>query len=204
MIKLKYRTGLKDMPSYDVVERDWNIKVNANESNMNLPPMIEERLMGRLSTVAFNRYPNEQVETLAEQIADNFRLAKENILIANGSSEILEKLFFAFGGRGRKIVYPQPSFSMYKIYAKFSASTGVPVDLNDDYTFNASNFVDAVKENKASLAVICSPNNPTGTKIPMADIEYVAKNIDCALVIDEAYVEFDGESAMRFLKIIHI
>lgn len=129
MIKLKYRTGLKDMPSYDVVERDWNIKVNANESNMNLPPMIEERLMGRLSTVAFNRYPNEQVETLAEQIADNFRLAKENILIANGSSEILEKLFFAFGGRGRKIVYPQPSFSMYKIYAKFSASTGVPVDL---------------------------------------------------------------------------
>ena len=74
------------------------------------------------------------------------------------------------------------------------------MDLNDDYTFNASDFVNAVKENKASLAVICSPNNPTGTKIPMADIEYVAKNIDCALVIDEAYVEFDGESAMRFLK----
>ena len=110
------------------------------------------------------------------------------------------KNYSCFGGRGRKIVYPQPSFSMYKIYAKFSASIGVPVDLNDDYTFNASDFVNAVKENKASLAVICSPNNPTGTKIPMADIEYVAKNIDCALVIDEAYVEFDGESAMRFLK----
>ena len=150
------------MPSYDVVERDWDIKVNANESNMNLPPIIEDRLMARLASVAFNRYPNEQVELLAEQIADNFRLDKENILIANGSSEILEKLFFAFGGRGRKIVYPQPSFSMYKIYAKFSASIGVPVDLNDDYTFNASDFVNAVKENKASLAVICSPNNPTG------------------------------------------
>ena len=93
MIKLKYRTGLKDMPSYDVVERDWDIKVNANESNMNLPPIIEDRLMARLASVAFNRYPNEQVELLAEQIADNFRLDKENILIANGSSEILEKLF---------------------------------------------------------------------------------------------------------------
>ena len=113
----------------------------------------------------------------------------------------MEKLFFAFGGRGRKIVYPQPSFSMYKIYAKFSASIGVPVDLNDDYTFNASDFVNAVKENKASLAVICSPNNPTGTKIPMADIEYVAKNIDCALVIDEAYVEFDGESGLASARV---
>ena len=53
LIKLKYRTGLKDMPSYDVVERDWDIKVNANESNMNLPPIIEDRLMARLASVAF-------------------------------------------------------------------------------------------------------------------------------------------------------
>lgn len=199
VIKLKYRTGLKEMPTYDVVERDWNIKVNANESNQNLPPIIEERLMGRLSTVAFNRYPNEEVELLKEQIADNFRLQKENIIIANGSSEILEKLFLAFGGRTRKIVYPRPSFSMYDIYAKLSGSTGVAVDLKDDYTFDAGAFVNTVREQKASLAVICSPNNPTGTKIPMGDIEYVAKNIECALVIDEAYVEFDGESAMRFL-----
>ena len=188
------------MPSYDVVEREWDIKVNANESNLNLPPIVEDRLMARFSSIAFNRYPNEQVELLAEQIADNFGVQRENILLGNGSSEILEKLFFAFGGRNRKIVYPQPSFSMYKIYAKFSSSIGVAVDLKDDYTFDAQSFVQAVKENKASLAVICSPNNPTGTKIPMADIEYVAKNVDCALVIDEAYVEFDGESAMRFLK----
>lgn len=200
MIKLKYRTGLKDMPSYDVVEREWDIKVNANESNLNLPPIVEDRLMARFSSIAFNRYPNEQADLLSDQIAKNFGVSRENILLGNGSSEILEKLFFAFGGRGRKIVYPQPSFSMYKIYAKFSASIGVPVDLREDYTFDAQAFVQAVKENNASLAVICSPNNPTGTKIPMADIEYVAKNVDCAFAVDEAYVEFDGESAMRFLK----
>ncbi len=200
MIKLTYRTGLKDMPTYDVVEREWNIKVNANECNMNLPPMVEDRLMARFASVAFNRYPNDQVDILAEQIAKNFNLQRKNILVANGSSEILEKLFFAFGGKGHKIVYPQPSFSMYKIYAQFSESVGVPVNLREDYTFDAKAFVQAVQENEATLAVICSPNNPTGTKIPMADIEYVAKNVNCALVIDEAYVEFDGESAMRFFK----
>ena len=89
MIKLKYRTGLKDMPSYDVVERDWDIKVNANESNMNLPPIIEDRLMARLASVAFNRYPNEQVELLAEQIADNFRLDKDCLLYTSDAADEL-------------------------------------------------------------------------------------------------------------------
>lgn len=199
-MRLKYRTGLKDMPTYDVVEREWNIKVNANESNLNLPPLVEERLMARYASIAFNRYPNDQVDMLKEQIARNFNVLPKNILVANGSSEILEKLFFAFGGSNHKIVYPQPSFSMYGIYAKAAGAIGVPVDLRDDYTFDAEAFVNAINENKAALAVICSPNNPTGTKIPMADIEYVAKYAKCALVIDEAYVEFDGQSAMRFLK----
>ena len=197
---LKYRTGLAKMPSYDVVERYWNIKVNANECNMNLPPMVEERVMGRLSRVAFNRYPNTELEDLQEQIADNFSLQKENVLIANGSSEILEKLFYCFGGRTRKIVYPQPSFSMYAIYAKAAEATGVPVDLEDDYTLDVEKFVDAVIESKASLAVVCNPNNPTGTVMSVADIEYIAQNIPCAFVVDEAYIEFHGQSAMSILN----
>ena len=85
------------------------------------------------------------------QLSREYRKQNHVELLPHTNNEILEKLFFAFGGRGRKIVYPQPSFSMYKIYAKFSASIGVPVDLNDDYTFNASDFVNAVKENKNPL-----------------------------------------------------
>ena len=198
---LKYRTGLAKMPSYDVVERDWKIKINANECNMNLPPMVEDRVMGRLSRVAFNRYPNEQLDDLREQIADNFSLQKENVLIGSGSSEIIEKLFYCFGGtRSCKIVYPQPSFSMYTIYAKAAEAVGVPVDLEEDYRLDVGKFVRAVVENKASLAVICNPNNPTGNVMSLSDIEYIAQNIDCAFLVDEAYVEFHGESAASVLK----
>ena len=197
---LNYREGLENLPAYDVTEREWQIKVNANECNMNLPPMVEDRVMGRISRVAFNRYPNEEAESLKEQIADNFLLQPENVLLGNGSSDILEKLFFAFGGKGHKIVYPQPSFSMYGIYAKYSESEGVPVSLEEDYSLDAKKFVQVVQEQKASLAVICTPNNPTGNVIPMADIEYIAESIDCVFVVDEAYVEFYGESAARLLK----
>lgn len=200
---LKYRTGLKDMPSYDVVERDWAIKVNANECNMNLPPVVEDRLMGRLSRVAFNRYPNEEYDALREQIADNHKLAIENILIGNGSSEIIEKLFYCFGGtKAKKIVYPEPSFSMYRIYAKAAQATDVPVPLEKDYTLNIEKFVNTVNDNRASLAVVCNPNNPTGTGYSVSDIEYIADHIpaNCALLIDEAYIEFYGRTSAGLLR----
>ena len=108
LTNFNYRKGLADMPSYDVVERDWDIKINANECNMNMPPLVAERVMSRLSCVAFNRYPNEEYDSLREQIARNFQLQKENVLIGSGSSEIIEKLFYCFGGSPeQKIVYPQ-------------------------------------------------------------------------------------------------
>ena len=112
---LKYRTGLADMPAYDVAERDWRLKLNANEAPTTLPPLVEERVMARLSHIAFNRYPNLEMKDLIEQVASNFSLREEQIFFGNGSSEIIEKLFYAFGGKNHAIVYPEPSFSMYKI-----------------------------------------------------------------------------------------
>ena len=155
---LNYRNGLADMPSYDVVERPWEIKINANECNMSLPPLVEERVMNRLGTVAFNRYPNEQYDDL------------------------------------------QPSFSMYKIYAKAAEATGVPVDLNpEDYSLDIDKFIQTVNEEKATLAVICNPNNPTGNAFTVEEIEKIASNIDCAFLVDEAYMEFYGQTAVRLL-----
>ncbi|MBR1552817.1 MAG: aminotransferase class I/II-fold pyridoxal phosphate-dependent enzyme, partial [Schwartzia sp.] len=192
---LNYRKGLADMPAYDVAERDWRLKLNANEAPTGLPPLVEERVMARLSRVAFNRYPNQEMEDLIAQVAQNYSLQDGQIFFGNGSSEIIEKLFFAFGGARHTIVYPEPSFSMYRIYVKASDTKGVPVGLEEDYSLDREKFVRAVQENKASLAVACNPNNPTGTLIPLENIEYIAQNISCAFIVDEAYLEFAGENA---------
>ena len=185
------------MPSYDVVERDWTIKVNANECNMNLPPMVEDRLMGRLSRVAFNRYPNEEYDALREQIAQNHSLQKENVLIGSGSSEIIEKLFYCFGGtKAKKIVYPEPSFSMYRIYAKAAQALGVPVALESDYTLDLEKFVNTVNENKAGLAVLCNPNNPTADRHPHELVLDAARQLHKRggwLIVDEAFVDATPE-----------
>ena len=198
---MNYRKDLDKMPSYDGTERDYRIKVNANECNMNLPPLVEERVMSRLSRVAFNRYPNYEYDSLREQIAQNFSVDVEQILLGSGSSEIIEKLFYAFGGsQSNKIVYPQPSFSMYKIYAKAAEAQPVPFNLDDKYDLNVDKYIATIKAEGANLAVVCNPNNPTGNVLTVEAIEEIAKNINCAFLVDEAYVEFYGRSAVNLIK----
>ena len=198
---MKYRKDLDKMPSYDGVERDYRIKVNANECNLNLPPLVEERVLSRLSRVAFNRYPNYEYDSLREQIARNFSVDVEQILLGGGSSEIIEKLFYAFGGSSSsKILYPQPSFSMYKIYARAAEAQPIAFDLDDKYDLNVDNYIAVIKKEDPALAVVCNPNNPTGNVLTVDQIEEIAKSVDCAFLVDEAYVEFYGKSAVNLVK----
>ena len=197
---LNYRNELENMPSYDGVEKSYRVKVNANESTLGLPPLVEERVLNRLALLAFNRYPNAEDYSLVEQIARNFSVDESQVLLGGGSSEIIEKVFHAFGGAGRKIVYPQPSFSMYKIYAKAAEADGVPFDLDERFDLNVDAFIVKIREVGASLAVVCNPNNPTGNALTPAQVEKIAASIDCAFLLDEAYVEFYGRSAVNLVK----
>ncbi len=197
---LQFRAGLAEMPVYDVTERDWKIKINANESSLNLPPLVEERVLSRLSSIAFNRYPNDEGDQLREQIASSLHLKKENVCLGNGSSEIIEKICYAFGGSGHTIVYPEPSFSMYRIYVEMAGAEGIAVPTRKDYRGDVKKFVSTVQERKASLAIICNPNNPTGNFLPLHDVAYLAHHLDCAFLVDEAYIEFGGSSAVSLMK----
>ena len=196
---LNYRNGLDDMPSYDGVEKNYRVKVNANESTLSLPPVVEERVMNRLALLALNRYPNEEYYSLVNQIAKNFSVDPAQVLLGGGSSEIIEKVFHAFGGTGRKIVYPQPSFSMYKIYAKAAEADGVPFDLSRRFDLDVDAFIEKIRSVDASLAVVCNPNNPTGNALTPEQVEKIAASIDCPFLLDEAYVEFYGRSAVALV-----
>lgn len=195
-----YRPGLEQIRSYLVEEKEWDIKLDANESPNNLPPLIHERVMNQLDYLAFNRYPDMSVRGLKSQIAENFATTIQNIVIGNGSSEILLALFQTFGGPGRSIVFPVPSFSMYGIYAQLTTSESVPVVLNEDFSVSRDKVLEAARQADAKLIVLCNPNNPTGTIIPSEDIEYIVSKAECPVVVDEAYYEFYGQSAVELMK----
>ena len=88
---------------------------------------------------------------------------------------------------------------MYKIYAKAAESVGVPFDLDANFNLDVDAFIEKIREVNASLAVVCNPNNPTGNVLSPAQVEKIAASIDCAFLLDEAYVEFYGRSAVNLV-----
>lgn len=190
-----YRKVLNNFTPYKVDEAEWDIRLDANENCSNLPPLVRERLIGQFDYLPFQRYPDGGMTELRTLIAKSYGLEKENVVIGNGSSDLLEKLCYVFGGEARSIVFPTPSFSMYGIYAVMTDSTPIAVALNEDFTLERDKLMEAAIENKANLIIVCNPNNPTGTVVPFKDIEYIIKNAKCPVIIDEAYHEFYGETS---------
>lgn len=196
---LMSRPGLETLKPYSVEEINWPIKLDANERATDLPPAVKARVIEKLRALPFNRYPDISALPLKTVIADGFGVTAANVLIGNGSSEILEAICYAFGGAGRSIVYPTPSFSMYGIYAKLADSQPVPVELNADYSVDADKLLAAANKAAASVILLCNPNNPTGTIMPAEQIEYIVANARSLVVVDEAYHEFYGESSVDLL-----
>lgn len=194
------RNGLDKLKTYDVEEAAWQVKLDANEMPAAFTGKLSALIADTLNQVQLNRYPQIAATELRQKLARELSLSTGEILVGNGSSELLGAICYAFGGPGRRILYPTPSFSMYSVYASLSDSEPVPFPLSDDFTVSAEKLIVTAKEAQVSLIILCNPNNPTGTVMPQADIEYIVANANCPAVVDEAYFEFYGETSQNLLS----
>jgi histidinol-phosphate aminotransferase len=197
---LQLRTGLETLISYSIEEGDWAVKLDANENAHNLPALVRQRLTDRLAALPFNRYPEITQHGLRRQIAVSLGLESENVSIGNGSSQLLQALCYIYGGPGRKLVFPHPSFSMYPIYCRLADSRPVPVELEPDFSLPPEKVLAVARRESAALIILCNPNNPTGLTMPAAAIEAVVAGAGCPVVVDEAYIEFSGLSSLGLLR----
>lgn len=195
----RIRAGLDGLKPYTIDEAFMPIRLDANERPEDLPPRVRDELAVRLAALPANRYPEIGQRRLRQVLAADLGLKVENIAVGNGSSEVLAALCHVFGGAGRKIVFPAPSFSMYPIYCKLADSVPAPVGLDAAFALPPAAVLDAARHEQAGLVILCNPNNPTGTVMPLAAVEEVAAGAACPVVVDEAYCEFYGESAMGLL-----
>ena len=194
MSDLLARESLARIEDYQVeTVPDADIVVNANETNWDMTPEIRLELGTRLAEHAFNRYPSMHGEDLCQAIADRLGFDPAHVAIGNGSSELLEKACYAFGGAGRKIASANPSFSMYQTYAILADSQPVLFPLTADGFVDPEGVISFCKEEKPALLIICNPNNPTGNFNPKASMEKIIRSVDCPVIMDEAYMEFAVE-----------
>lgn len=188
------RKAIAEMEEYSVETVDADIIVNANECNYPIPESIGAKIAELAKNFPFNRYPPMKSENLAEVIAKEFGVKSNCVVIGNGSSELLEKVCYTFGGAGKKIAVPWPSFSMYMEYAELADSIPVRYPLTKAGYVDPDLVIDFCKKEQPALLIICNPNNPTGNYNELEDMEKIIANVDCPVIMDEAYMEFaDGK-----------
>ncbi len=185
---MKIKQAVKDLKPYQVNDIEASIILNANETR--------NYLFNQGLTLDFDtsRYPNTLADTLRYSLSQLYNLNKENFVLGNGSTELLEIVVKTFTEKGDTILSYTPSFSMYHIYAEIHEVAYKTVSLNSDMTLSIKELIDADKQYNPSVIFVCNPNNPTGTLIPKTDIIQLLDSTDALVVVDEAYMEFANES----------
>lgn len=137
-----------------------------------------------------NRYPDPQQTRLKESIASQKKVSTDQLLLGNGSDEVLDLIFRAFCEPNQdSILTTPPTYGMYDVLANLNAVDNILVPLSPDFELEVDSIFDAIKP-QTKLLFICSPNNPSGNSVERKAIERLLKNFNGLVVIDEAYIDF--------------
>jgi histidinol-phosphate aminotransferase len=203
---LPLRADLVGREPYGAPQLDVRVALNTNENPYPPPPALVADIAARVGEAAasLNRYPDRDARQLRTALAGylGHDLTLANTWAANGSNEIIQQLLQAFGGPGRSAMGFEPSYSMHSIIAQTTATKWIAAARDDDFGLRPGGAVAAVARHQPDVVFLTSPNNPTGTALPLPVIEAVCEAAPGMVVVDEAYSEFardPGASALALL-----
>lgn len=177
------------------------IKLNQNESPFDLPARMKDELIERIRGLEWSRYPKLIPEELHTALAATLHLNEgTNVLVGNGSDELIQMILLVLAAPGTKVVIPAPTYSPYRLISTVTGATVIEVPLKDDLTFDTDQIIEEGGKNEARAIFLCRPNNPTGGLIPAKDVERIARETQALLVIDEAYYEFSEKTCLPMLE----
>jgi histidinol-phosphate aminotransferase len=203
---LPIRDSLRGRTPYGAPQLHVPIALNVNENTHEISEDILVDIIQRIavSLKDINRYPDREFTALRELLATyvEHELTAQNIWAANGSNEVLQQLFMAFGGPGRKALSFSPTYSMYSLIAQSTDTKYVEAPRLERYEIDVDLVTRAIAEHKPDIVLICSPNNPTGTPVELEVIKAAYAATDGIVVVDEAYSEFslNENSALSLLE----
>ena len=164
------------------------IKLDAMENPFPLPDKLKVLWTAALGEAEINRYPDADMFELRKKIAVKNGVEADQVLIGNGSDEIIQMLLMAADPGA--CVSPSPTFVMYDLISRWLKRPVSTVPLEADFSLDADKFLQLCAREKASIAFLACPNNPTGNLWPDATIKQIATNFRGLVVIDEAYLPF--------------
>jgi histidinol-phosphate aminotransferase len=191
------RPEIDSLAEYHLVIEPYRVKLNQNENPYELPEEVKREVCDRLLAARWSRYPAFIPEEEIAKVARFAGWVPEGTLLGNGSNELLQLLFTCALERGRSVVISQPTFTLYKILARGLGADVRDVPMLPGFRFDVDGILKAGWE--ASLVVLCSPNNPTGSVLTREEVCRVVEGTRGIVILDEAYVQFAPESQVELL-----
>jgi len=191
------REAIRKMEGYvpgEQPQEEGYIKLNTNENPYPPSPRVVARLMEFLSRSSLALYPQPLSDRVRKKLEQVYGIPREWVMVGNGSDELLNLVFRVFAGRGDTVAYPFPTYTLYRTLAFLQEATPWEIPFPDDFSLPVD-FVSA----RANLKVLCNPNSPTGTCVPLEAVEQLLSASACPVLLDEAYVDFASQSALSLL-----
>jgi histidinol-phosphate aminotransferase len=186
--------GLRE--GYHSVQVEVEVRLNTNESPYPPPREWLEALLSQARDIAYNRYPDRSARALRETLAGLHGVGPEQVFAANGSNEVLQSLCLAYGGSGRKAAMWEPTYALHSHIAHLTGTGVAQGQRRPDFTLDLDACRALMEKERPSLVFLCSPNNPTGLAEDAATVRAVLEGSPGLVVVDEAYGQFAGWSAL--------
>ncbi len=187
------------MDAYHLRDRDYRIKLNQNENPFDLPDALKQEILAAFQSMSWNRYPGFGNMPLVSKLAARLGVAPNQVLVGNGSNELLQTLINVILQPGKRILLVNPTFLIYEQLARVAGAEVVAMEFNSDWSFPVAEIVEKVHNLRIDLCVLCSPNSPTGAVLANSDLEQILQATAGIVLVDEAYYEFNAETAVNFV-----
>jgi histidinol-phosphate aminotransferase len=182
------RATIAAMTAYTLELREADIKLNQNESPFDFP--FKEEALAAVAKRAWNVYPDFESTALRTALADSYALTPENILVGNGSNELLAAAIGAFVGPGTPVIFARPTFALYEKLVTIAGGLSVPIDLDPmSGLLPLDAMLETLQTLEGAVVIACSPNNPTGGVLPRGGIEKLLAT-GATVLFDRAYGDF--------------
>ena len=191
------RDEIQALAGYRVPDASGMVKLDAMENPYRLPEEVRRRIAAVVADAEINRYPDFGAAPLRETLREALEIPQHaELLLGNGSDEIIQILMLATARPGAVVLGLEPSFVMFRLIAAFCGVRYVGVPLGDRFALDVDRTLGAIKQHQPPLIFITYPNNPTGNLFDTAAIERVLKAAPGLVVLDEAYHAFAGRTFM--------
>lgn len=205
------RDDLAGAEPYGAPQLDVPVQLNVNENPYAPGAEVVADIATAVSAASsnLNRYPDREATGLRADLAayanisGGAGISVEQVWAANGSNEIMHQILLAFGGPGRVAMSFDPTYSMYPEYARDTHTDWITGSRREDFQLDLVQAHALIRQHRPTVMMIPSPNNPTGTALPLADVKQLCEAMgDGVVVVDEAYAEFRRSGTPSALQLL--